>query len=297
MLADILPKPAWRVRPLTSKLKGRGGLALDSQPPQEAVTMVRKRTGSLLGAVYVLIGATLLGSALFAPWYYYDSYSEQHWGTPGGPNSEAVGPSELSFFLFGLPGSGSVQTTCPSGNVSNFCPTSSSYSHGGLNSTGQVATLILALATAGFAVAAIGGVLGVIWRGKARTMFPELILAVVAVALAIAATAAFAVLLPGAFAHDISASQRGYETIGPWSSFSGSTTFTTIPISCPSIGCSAFTASWGPSIGWCFSVAAIMFLLVGVVMMVRFRHDVAETAPSTVSPAPTHGSNPRNPAR
>ncbi len=258
--------------------------------------MVRKRTGSLLGALYVLVGAALLGSALFAPWYYYDSYSEQHWETPGGPNSVAVGPSELYFYLFGLPGSGSVQTTCPSGNISNFCPTSSSYSHAGLNSTGQVAALTFALATAGFAVAAISGVLGVIWRGKARTVFPELILALVAVALVIAATAVFAVLLPGAFAHDLSASQRGYESSGPWSSFSGSTSFI-IHMACPFPGCPSIGTSWGPSIGWSFSVAAIGVLLVGAVMMVRFREEVAESAESVASAESARGSSTRNPAR
>jgi hypothetical protein len=242
--------------------------------------MVRRRTGSLLGAFYVLVGAALLGSALFAPWYHYDSYAEQHWGTPGGATSVAVGPSELDFYLFGLPGSGSVQTTCPSGNISNFCPTSSSYSGAGLTSTGQVAALTFALAAAGFAVAAISGVLGVIWRGKARTAFPEQILAVIAVGFAIAATAAFAVLLPGAFAHDLSASQRGYESSGPWSSFSGSTTFN-IAMPCPFPGCSPIATSWGPSVGWSFTVAAIAILLVGAIMMIRFRHDVAgPTAPT-----------------
>jgi hypothetical protein len=258
--------------------------------------MVRRRTGSLLGAFYVLVGAALLGSALFAPWYDYASYSDQHWGTPGGPHSDAIGPSELYFFLFGLPGGGSVQTTCPSGNISNFCPTSSSYSGAGLNSTGQVAALTFALATAGFAVAAISGVLGVIWRGKARTVSPEMILAVVAVALAIAATAAFAVLLPGAFAHDLSAPQRGYESSGPWSSFYGSATFG-IPMSCPALGCSQHTASWGPSVGWSLSVAAIAVLLVGAVMMIRSRHDVVESSPSVAPAGSAHGPNPQKPAR
>ena len=210
--------------------------------------MARKRTGSLLGTFYVLLGAALLGSALFAPWYYYDSYSEQHWGTPGSPTSVAVGPSELYFYLFGLPGSGSVQSTCPRGNISNFCPTSSSYSHAGLNGTGQVAALTLALAAAGFAVAAISGALGVIGRRRARTLFPEMILTLVAIALAVAATAAFAVLLPGAFAHDLSASQRGYGPSGPWSSFSGSVSVI-IPMACVHPGCLPMVASWGP-VGW-----------------------------------------------
>ncbi len=257
--------------------------------------MVRKRTGSLLGAFYVVVGAALLGSALFAPWYHYDSYSEQHWEMPGGGNSVAVGPSELYFYLFGLPGSGSVQTTCPSGNISNFCPTSSSYSNAGLNSTGQVAALTFALATAGFAAAAISGVLGVIWRGKARTSFPELTLAVVAIALSIAATAAFAVLRPGAFAYDLSASQRGFAPSGPWSSFSGSTSFNTL-MPCPFPGCSPIATSWGPSVGWSFTVAAIAVVLVGAIMMIRFRHDVADSAPSTASAESAQGPSTRNSA-
>jgi hypothetical protein len=253
--------------------------------------MVRKRTGSLLGAFYVLVGAALLGSALFAPWYYCDGQV----GTWSGPSYTAVGTRDTTFFLASLPGGEPVQASCPGGSIPNFCPISSSYSGAGFNNTGTVAALTFVLAAAGFAVGAIGGILGVILRGRPRTAFPEVILALVAIALAITATAAFAVLLPGAFAHDIPPSQHTFEPSGPWSSFYGSATFY-LALPCLNPGCPPVTASWGPSVGWSFSVAAIAVLLVGAVMMIRFRHDVGESAPSTASVDPTHGSNTRDSA-
>ncbi|HKN06243.1 MAG TPA: hypothetical protein VJ021_01375 [Thermoplasmata archaeon] len=251
--------------------------------------MVRKRTGSLLGAIYVLVGASLLGSALFAPWYFYDN----QFGRWSGPSYGIVGARDTTFFLASLPGGEPVQVSCLGEAVPNFCPISSSYSGAGFNSTGTVAALTFVLAAAGFAVGAIGGILGVILRRTPRSVFPELMLTLVAVGLAIAATAAFVVLLPGAFAHDIPASQQAFEPAGPWSSFFGSVTiYPAIP--CPNPGCLPITVSWGPSIGWSFSVAAIAVLLVGAVMMIRFRHDDAECVPSAASAAPTHGSNTRS---
>ena len=243
--------------------------------------MVRKRTGSLLGAFYVLAGAALLGAALFAPWYCYDGQT----GRWVGPQYTEVGFRDANFFLVSLPGSGSVQASCLGGSIPNFCPISSSYSGTGFNNTGSVAALTLVLAAAGFVVAALGGMLGVILRRIPSGVFPALILALVAVALAIASTGAFAVLLPGAFAHDVSASQQSFEPSGPWSSFYGSVTFyPSLP--CPASGCHPITASWGPSFGWSFSVAAIAVLLVGAVMMIRFRHDVAQSVPRIASVPP-----------
>ena len=127
-----------------------------------------------------------------------------------------------------------------------------------------------------------------------RRRFPELILALVAAALAIAATATFAVLLPGAFARDIPAGGgRGYYTAvvttGPWSSFIGSVTYR-MTVMCPATGCPTFNASWGPGIGWALSVAAIPILLLGAVMMIRFRDDAAESAPPTASAEPDYES-------
>ncbi len=246
--------------------------------------MVRRRTGSLLGAVYVLVGAVLLGAALFAPWYNYDA-QVGWWGIP--PTD-----CETNFFLVSLPGSGPVQASCPGANIPNFSPVSSSYSGAGFNSTGRVAALTLVLAAAAFASGAIGGILGVILRSTPRRVFPELILVLVAIALAIAATAVFAALLPGAFAHDIPSSQRTFEPSGPWASFSGSVTFI-IPMGCAYPGCPPITASWGPSVGWSFSVAATVVLLLGTVMMIRFRHDVEEPVSSTAPAPPGRGSSPR----
>jgi len=268
------------------KLMDEGELSPDGPAGHEAITMVRRRTGSLLGAFYVLIGAALLGSALFAPWYYYDDVVAGRFG----PLSIEVGQRDTSFFLLSLPGSGPVQSTCPGGPIPSYCPLSSSYTSAGFNRTGEVASMTLTLATAAFAASALAGVLGVTWRRKPRRAFPEVILTLAAVALAIAATAVYTVLLPGAFAHDVSASQRGYESTGPWSSFYGSSTYI-IPVPCPFPGCAQHSASWGPSVGWSFLVAAILVLLVGAVMMIRFRLEVAESVPSSASGAPTSGPN------
>jgi len=243
-----------------------------------AIQMGQERTGGLLGAVYLLVGATLLASALFVPWYTYDSYYVQNWRTPSGGGSAEVGPSELNFFLFGLPGRESVQSSCPSGNITGFCPTSSSYSAAGLSSTGVVATLTLGLATAGFAAAFISGILAVRPLRGPRRGFPELTIALSAVALAVAAVTAYPVLLPRAFAHDVPASVRSLYPAGPWSSFAGSTTFY-IVFPCPYPGCPPRIASWGPSIGWCFSLAGIAVVLVGAILITRFRRHVAYLVP------------------
>jgi hypothetical protein len=241
--------------------------------------MVRRRTGSLLGAFYVLVGAALLGSALFAPWYFYDGQYTRWCGS----DFCTVGPRDATFSLVSFPGNEPVQTSCPGWYAPDFCPLSASYSGAGLNSTGQVAALTSVLATAGFAVAAFSGVLGVILRKSTRWTSPVLALAVVAVALALAATVAFAVLLPGAFAHDIPASQRTFAPSGPWSSFYGSATLRLV-FPCPNpAGCPPIIASWGPSMGWALSAAAIPILFVGVAMLVRFQHDVAELRPSSTS--------------
>ena len=257
--------------------------------------MPRARTGSFLGAFYVLVGAALLVSALFAPWYFYNGQPIQ-WG---GGETYPLGIRDTSFFLAPVPGIAPVQATCPvwepftpPEGLPGYCPISTSYSSAYFNSVGQVAAPTFALAAAGAAVAAAAGVLGLILANAPRRRFPELILALVAAALAIAATTTFTALLPGAFASDIPAGGgRGATTVvdttGPWSSFFGSVTYRMIAM-CPVTGCPSFTASWGPGIGWALSVAAIPLLLLGAVMMIRFRHDAAEPALPTASAEPDH---------
>ncbi len=234
--------------------------------------MVRSRTDDRIGAGHVLLGAVLLGSALIAPWYFYDGVYVQHWGTPSGPESVEIGPSVLDFYLVALPGAEPVQTSCPSGNISYFCPTSSTYSRAGLNGTERVVALTLGLESAGFAAAAAAGVLGITRRGGARGAFLQRALPFVAIALAISATASFAALLPGALAKDVPTAQHGDESAGPWSSFYGSQSFV-IPVACPSPGCAMHNVSWGPSVGWALSIAAIAVLLVGAAMTLRSRRD------------------------
>ena len=260
--------------------------------------MPHARTGSFLGAIYVLVGAALLVSALFAPWYFYDGQPVQ-WG---GGEAYPLAIRDTSFFLTPVPGTAPVQATCPlwepftpPEGLPGYCSISTSYSGAYFNSVGQVAGPTFALAAAGAAVAALGGVLGLILANAPRRRFPELILALVAVGLAIAAPATFAVLLPGAFAHDIPAGGgRGYPsavvTTGPWTSFFGSVTYRMTSM-CPATGCPTFSASWGPGIGWALSVAAIPMLLLGTVMMIRFRHDAAESAPPSASMEPSGKSN------
>lgn len=247
--------------------------------------MARERTGSFLGAIYVLVGAALLVSALFAPWYFYDGQAVQY----GGGETSPVGIRDTAFFLTSVPWNAPVQGTCPlywpftpQGGLPYLCPISTSYSSAGFSSVGQVAGPTFALAAAGAAIAAVGGILGLILANAPRRRFPELILALVAVTLAIAATATFAVLLPGAFAHDIPAPQRSFEPSGPWSSFYGSATYN-ISIYCAPSAWPFTIGSWGPGLGWALSVAATMVLVVGAVMMIRFRDDVAEPVPPAAS--------------
>jgi hypothetical protein len=255
--------------------------------------MPRARTGSFLGAFYVLVGAALLVSALFAPWYFYDGQAV----TYGGSEVTPIGIRDTSFFLAPIPGIAPVQATCPvewpvapAGGLPGLCPISTSYSDSGFNDVSQVATLTFALAAAGAAVAAVGGVLGLLFANVPRRRFPELLLTFLATALAMAATATFAVLLPGAFAKYVPPGDWGRQlsgTAGPWSSFLGSVTYR-LTVYSPPTGQPTFTASWGPGIGWALSVVAIPVLLLGAVMMIRFRHDATESAPPTASAEPDH---------
>ena len=248
-----------------------------------APDMACARIGSVLGPVYVLVGAALLISALFAPWYFYDGQAV----TYGGSEVTPIGIRDTFFFLTPIPGIAPVQATCPlewpfapPGGLPGLCPISTSYSASGFNNVSQVATPTFALATAGAALAAVGGVLGLLFANVPRRRFPELFLTLLAAALAMAATATFAVLLPRAFAEYVPPGDWGRQlsgTAGPWSSFLGSVTYR-LTVYSPPTGQPTFTASWGPGIGWALSVVAIPILLLGAVMMIRFRRDAAESA-------------------
>jgi len=248
--------------------------------------MARRKTGSLLGAIYLLLGAALLGSALFAPWYFYDG----QWTGWCGSDSCIAGPRDTTFYLTSIPGNGPVQSSCPGWYAPNICPLSTSYTGAWFNSTGRVSSLALALMTLAFLASGFAGILGVILRRSTRWTSYGLALAVVALTLAIAATASFATLLPGAFGQDIPAAKHLAETNGPWSSFYGSETFH-ITMPCTRSGCPPEVASWGPGIGWALAVAAAAMLLVGLLMSIRFQHDAASPAPAAASAKGMHEPN------
>jgi hypothetical protein len=242
--------------------------------------MLGGKAGGPLGVVFLLIGAILLGASLFAPWYYYHGEA----GTWSGPDPTGTLTGSAAFFLMPQPGGGEVSYSCPSNAIPAFCTASSSYSVAGLNTTALVVGLALALTATGLIAGAVGGVLGMILRDKSRWATRVAILALLALALSVAATGSFTGLLPGAFAKDIpAAAQHSFQPSGPWSSFYGSS-----PLYINGPCCVAPTASWGPATGWYLSIAAIAALLVGAVLLVRFRHDLAQLTPSSMPPEPTH---------
>jgi len=243
--------------------------------------MGRRRTGTLLGAGYVLVAAALLGAALFAPWYYYDG----QWGKWSGPSISVLGPRNTTFYLLSLPGSGPVQASCLGASIPSFCPLSASYSGAGFNSTAGVVLLTLTLAAAAFAASTLAGILGVILRRRPRSTSLVMTLAIAAVILAIAATASFAALLPTSFGNDTPESQRYSGPTGPWTSFFGSVR-AALSVPCFARGCPPpTTESWGPGLGWALEVAGVAVLLVGTAMMIRFQRPVADLSPSSATAA------------
>ncbi len=206
----------------------------------------------MAGAVIVLVGALLLISAAFTPWY-MEKFSEA-----GGTITANAYP--------GVPSSnGTIKYTC-SGTPT--CPSQTSYTADHDSHTGNIAEAGYFMAIVGFVLGLLGAVLGLMSRKDSRRVKPAVALAVVAMILAIAAVGLFAAALPGA----IGADSPGHTGTGPWSSFSGSTS----------------GLSWGPAIGWYLAIGAFVVFLIGLLILLRFRSDpepAPMTAPASTAPA------------
>lgn len=237
--------------------------------------MANRKTGRLIGAIIVLVGAILLISAVFIPWYTLQVKTT----TPVGSSTE----NQNSYP--GLPSqTGTIQYTCSGGGS---CPSSTSYSSAHENNTGAIAETGFFLLIVGFVIGLIGAILGVVWRGNARRVMPVFAFAIIAMILALITPVLFMATLPGAISKDIPAATKSVSS-GPWSSFFGSTSYS--PVSGYTIN-----LTWGPAIGWYLAFAAFVILLIGVIFLFLNRREPAEPAPATV-PAPAATPAPTPPA-
>ena len=125
------------------------------------------------------------------------------------------------------------------------------YSNENLNNTGQIAEVGFFLLIGGLILGLVAAILGFMSRGNSGRARPVMALAVIALILALAAPAMFAVALPGALAKD----SPSHPSSGPWSTFFGSNT--------TQIGSTTITTTWGPGIGWYLSFGAFVVFLSG----------------------------------
>jgi len=223
-----------------------------------------------VGAIIVLIGAILLISAVFIPWYVYQEKSS----TPVGSGSITINSYP------GLPSENGTIQCSSSGSVS--CPYSqTSYQKADYNNTGAIAETGFFLLIVGFVLGFIGAILGVASRGNPRRSGPAIVFAVIAMILAVVTPVLFMATLPGAQSKDIPTSARTTSS-GPWSSFFGSTSATPFP------GVTV-NLTWGPGMGWYLSFAAFVILLIGLLFLFRYRKDPPEPVPVS-TPAPAAGA-------
>ncbi len=228
--------------------------------------MPNTKVGRLIAAVIILVGAVLLIAAVFMPWY-----AEQASVTVSGQSITITRNAYV-----GLPSSnGTLQYTCSGLPSEASCLSQTSYSSVDSNNTGNLAEAVYFMAIAGFILGLIGGIIGLMSRGNPRRTTPAFALAVVAMILAIAAVGVFAVALPGA----VSSDTPGHTGSGPWSSFFGSSNGTSFGL--PGSG----TVTWGPAIGWYLALAGFVVMLVGIILILRYRTDPPAPAPTTM-PAP-----------
>jgi uncharacterized membrane protein len=220
----------------------------------------------LVGAIVVLIGALLLIVSAFMPWY-MEQFSSN-------------GATITSNAYPGIPSSnGTIQFSCSGLPSGANCLSQSSYKDSHLNNTGNIAEAGYFLAIVGFVLGLVGAILGLMSRNNPRRAGPAMALATVAWIIAIAAVGLFAAALPGAIGNDT----PGHSGSGPWSSFAGSSTTSGV-FGVPLSG----TFTWGPAVGWYLAIAAFVLMLVGAILIMRFRRD-AEPAPAT-APAPMAGT-------
>jgi hypothetical protein len=211
--------------------------------------MKNAKGGRFIASVIILVGAIVLISALFMPWYSYK--------TPVGTGSVTI------TFYPGMPGTnGTIQYSC-SGLPS--CPAQTSYSTQDLNNTGTIAEVGYYLLIVGFVLGIIGAIVGIASRSKPRRAHTAVPLAVIALILAIVAVGLFAAELPTAISNDV----KSHTGSGPWSSFFGSSS----------------GASWGPAIGWYLAIVAFVFLLVGVIVLAIARREPPPQAATAPGPS------------
>jgi len=228
--------------------------------------MASKKAWRLAGAVIILIGAILLIGALFTPWYAYKvSYA---------------GGSETQNSYPGLPSSnGTIQYSCSSLPNGASCPSQTSYSSISPKETnvGNIAETGFFLLIGGIILGVVAAIFGFASRGNARRSGPAIALGVVTLLFAMIAPVLFAAALPGAISSDISSAYRPPNTSGPWSSFTGSSSYTN-----PLVG--PVSLNWGPAIGWYLSLVAFVIVLVGVVILFLGRKEPPAPVPATAPP-------------
>jgi hypothetical protein len=235
-----------------------------------ADAMKNPKMGRTLGAIVVLIGLVLLLVAMFTPWYTWEMSA----------SGSGTSASETINFYPGLPSeNGTLKYTC-TGAASGDCPTQSSYNQASLNHTGAIAETGLFLIIGGVVFGFLALIFGLLARGNARRTTPAIALAVLALILAVAAPALFAVQLPGA----VSSDTPGHSGSGPWSTFLGSNSSTT--------AFGSETLTWGPGMGWYLAFGAFALFLIGAIILIAARKDPPAPAPVPMSPAPAEATTP-----
>jgi len=216
----------------------------------------------MVGAAIVLVAAILMLVALLTPWY-----------------MEQVSDSGVSVTLNAYPGlpstNGTIQFTCSGLPSGESCTPQSSYTAEKLNNTGNIAEAGFFLIIVGFVLGLIGAILGFTSGKNARRAGPARTLAIVALVVAIAAVAMFAVALPTAIGQD----SPGHTGTGPWSSFFGSG-------NASSMGLPGGTLTWGPGIGWYLAIGAFVLFLVGMFVLRQGQKEPAQPAAQVVAAVP-----------
>jgi len=210
-----------------------------------------------LGALILLVGAFLLTTALFLPWFTVE--------TTGilGPGINAYQTSTQLYL--GLPSwMGTVQYCSPYFG----CSSAASYASESMGSTGLVAETVLFLVGGASALGLIAGSLGLAARPNPKR-------GASAVALALAA------LVLGVVAPEVYAGADILGLDGPQSSFWGYGAETNTG--------GYWISSWGPSAGWYLSIIASGILLTGVVLWVTPR-ETAGSVPSSARSEPVPAS-------
>ena len=224
------------------------------------------KAGRAIGAIIVLVGAVLLIASVFIPWYT--------------ETANFTGPEQGSYTANSYPGlsnqNGTIQYSC-SGTVPTGCPSTTSYKSMDLNNTGTLAQTGYFLLLTGFVLGLIGAIIGFASLSRPRRAIPAIALSVIAMLLAVATPALFALQLPTAIGND----SPGHTGTGPWSSFMGSNT--------SQLGFGeSLKLTWGPGMGWYLAFGAFVILLIGAVVLARARKEPPSPAPTTV-PAPAEG--------